>query len=188
MKTFPIIAFGIVSLGILIACSRGRDKTGSPPAKKYPDSIEEILAQPDDLDIIFALQERITRKWEDFGFDNLMEPEKVFLRVEAAEREVNNGGFDQYFFNCEDGEIRDADRAFEAIGAKHTAGIVRKASSVFPAGKPPSDRSERQKMLLEFGPKEEAALEKLDEEFYEYQDNIGELLIEYVRRHKDQFK
>ena len=37
-------------------------------------------------------------KIEEYGFDVLTEPEKVLATIWLLEAEVNNGGFDQFFF------------------------------------------------------------------------------------------
>ncbi len=177
----------VVLLGVFIVWVRKMAPDTSDVFREYPTSIKEILTQPKELDIIIALHQKIDQKWARSDFDSLTKAEKVFLCVNEIENEVNNGGFDQYFLNSLGELVQDAPAAFRAIGADHTAGIVTTACSVFPDGKPPSDREERQQLLLDIGEEGKQLLEQLDDEFFEYKDDLGQLLVEYVRKHKDDF-
>jgi hypothetical protein len=62
-----------------------------------------------------------------------MDAQKVSDLIGALEGEVNNGGFDQFFYN----NAGDNTRALEAIGAFKMADILKRAAAVFPAGMPP---------------------------------------------------
>lgn len=54
-------------------------------------------------------------------------PERVVLAVEAIEREVNNGGFLQFFVNSSLEYTKDIVEAFRLIGCPATAGLCQKA-------------------------------------------------------------
>ena len=60
-----------------------------------------------------------------------MEKTKVVALIEALEAEVNNGGFDQFFFNNAGDQTAETIEALIAIGATHTASIVRAAATSF---------------------------------------------------------
>ena len=53
--------------------------------------------------------------------------ERVVLAVEAIEREVNNGGFTQFFGNSSLAYTKDIVEAFQLIGCPATAELCRKA-------------------------------------------------------------
>lgn len=91
--------------------------------------------------------------------------------VEELEAEVNNGGFDQYFFNSAGGNAAAAIEALDALGAHKTANIVRRACAKFPGGMPPSNRTERQGPLETVSPDSDA-FEDVDDAFYEYEDDL----------------
>ena len=55
------------------------------------------------------------------------EAERVVLAVEAIEREVNNGGFLQFFVNSSLEYTKDIVAAFQHIGCPATAGLCQKA-------------------------------------------------------------
>ena len=98
--------------------------------------------------------------------------------IDALEGEVNNGGFHQYFYNSAGDRTAETIQALEIIGALAMADIVKRAAQKFPYGMPPKDRFERQDVLLEAYPNAEA-FQALDEEFYQYPDNLAALVTKY---------
>ncbi len=108
----------------------------------------------------------------------LMDRLKIEGLIESLEAEVNNGGFDQFFYNSAGDDTADIIRALEMIGASRMAGIVVRAAAKFPGGTPPSDRFQRQKLLQQVSP-ESDAFEELDAEFYGYPDDLSDLLARY---------
>jgi hypothetical protein len=115
-------------------------------------------------------------------FDDLSPAEQVFRAVWDLEADVNNGGFDQYFFNGAGDTAFAVVPALESIGAERMARIAERANSVFPGSIPPRDRTQRQ-LLLETRPEDKHdLLRKLDEEFYRYPDDLTELLYDHVQR------
>ena len=121
------------------------------------------------------------RFWQ-VDFDELSLPERVFRAIWELEGQVNNGGFDQYFFNSSGDTAFAVVDALTAIGAGRTARIAVRANGVFPGATPPRDRHQRQALLNALGPQQKALLEDLDAEFFGYPDNLAELLHDYVRR------
>jgi hypothetical protein len=121
------------------------------------------------------------RFWR-LDFDDLSQAEQVFRAIWELEGDVNNGGFDQYFFNSSGDTAFAVVDALKAIGARQIAGIVAQANGIFPSSCPPRDRDKRQALLDTFGPEKKALLERLDQEFFRYPDNLTELLYEYVKR------
>jgi|ERR1700690_178409 len=107
-----------------------------------------------------------------------MSPEVVAELIEALEGEVNNGGFDQFFYNSAGDNTADTILALEAIGAAKTADIVKRAAAKFPGGMPPKERFARQDVLLAtlHSP---PAFEGLDHEFYDYLDDLAGLVKSY---------
>ncbi len=150
-------------------------------------SIDGILGLDNENQMIIALSERLTAKIQQRGYDSLTEAEKTFNAVYWLEAEINNGGFDQYFFNFAGDYAQETVTALQCIGAHHTSEILLAAMRLFPGSAPSQDHCDRQAQLLSLGEQGETAMHGLDQEFYAYTDPIGSLLIEYVRQHKDQF-
>jgi hypothetical protein len=67
-----------------------------------------------------------------------MQKQEITQLVGALVAEVNNGGFDQFFFNSSSDRTPDILRALELIGASKTADILKRAAAKFPGGMPPS--------------------------------------------------
>src|SRR5437879_8408232 len=93
--------------------------------------------------------------------------------VGALQAEVNNGGFEQFFFNSAGDRTREIIEALSAIGAPHTASIVGRAAAKFPGGLPPEDRFARQRLLLERVSPDSDAFSEEDAAFLEHREEIG---------------
>jgi hypothetical protein len=99
--------------------------------------------------------------------------------VEAFEAEINNGGFDQFFFNSHADRARETAEALKRIGAHHTASILERAMARFPGGAPSPDRDERQDQLETVSPDGKAFNEE-DKAFYRYEDKLDQLMQTYA--------
>lgn len=138
-----------------------------------------------DIDI-FEVYDYICEKCE-YGdsIEKLNEHEKVFFITQILEAEVNNGGFLQFFDNSSGNFANEIVDCFTKIGALKTAKICEKAVAVFD-GFIPTDRDERGDLLesLEC----DDILDECDDEFYEYEDNLEELNIAYIKAHSEFFE
>ena len=139
--------------------------------------------------IVMKIDTYLNSKFE-YGenIEKLNPSQRTFLFVENLEREINNGGFNQFYFNSSGDFSQETVNALLEIGAKKTAEIVKKANSEFKNGIVPKDRTERQNELELIEEKAEENWNKCDSEFYEYQDNLTELLIAFVIKNKSEFK
>jgi hypothetical protein len=114
----------------------------------------------------------------------ITDAERVFICVWQLEAEVNNGGFAQYYTNSSGDLAADAPSALEAIGATHTATIVRAANAVFPNG-PPRDQGVREDA---FDAIADDAFEELDDLFLAYEDDLSSMLHAYVQAHRGEIR
>ena len=160
--------------------------------KKYDASnfdIESVLKNREEVKIIIAISDyinNISNYGENLG--KLTKPQKYFLFIDDLEGEVNNGGFNQYYFNSSGANSLEVIDALNAIGAFKTSLIVKKANEQFPGGVAPKDRKKRITLESEIEDKANPVWEKCDEDFFKYEDNIDELLIKYVKEHKSEFR
>ena len=109
-----------------------------------------------------------------------MDAQQVADLVRALEDEVNNGGFHPFFYNNAGDNTMETIQALEAIGAFKMADILKRAAAMFPGGMPPKERFARQDVLLAKFP-HAAAFNGLNEEFYDYPDDLSGLLAKYLR-------
>lgn len=117
----------------------------------------------------------------------LTEPQKNFYFNQNLEREINNGGLNQYFFNSSGDFAHETINSLKVIGANKTADILQKAIDQFPNKEVPKDRAARQVVLEKIEGTSNAVWEELDQKFFVYQDNLNNLNIDYVKRNKDKF-
>jgi hypothetical protein len=111
---------------------------------------------------------------------SLAEPEWVILAAEALEREVNNGGFQQFFINCEYCSTWVAD-ALDRVGRKDMADLARKAVAALSASLPES--SEALSAQAAAGdPKIMAALEACDQAYYAHAGDLAPNLLAFIKQ------
>lgn len=77
--------------------------------------------------LVLAFEEVLDRKAFHKGLDYLSEPELIILAVEALEREVNNGGYHQFFLNSSKEYAPIVVNALNKISCPKTAEITQKA-------------------------------------------------------------
>ncbi|WP_282162143.1 DMP19 family protein [Ulvibacterium marinum] len=119
---------------------------------------------------------------------NLNESQITFLIIENLEREINNGGFNQFYWNSSGDYANETAEALEKIGAKKTAGIVKKANSEFNNGIVPQDKDKRYAALEKIEEKARENWKNCNAQFYKYEDNITELLIAFVLNNHADFE
>jgi len=120
--------------------------------------------------------------------EKLNPSQRLLLIVENLEREINNGGFHQFYWNSSGEYANETVTALTNIGAEKTARIVKKANSEFSNGIVPMDREKRWNKMDSIDEKAKIVWDKCDSEFYDYEDNITELLIAFVLKNKSDFE
>jgi len=116
---------------------------------------------------------------------SLPEKERVVYTISILDMEVNNGGFNQYFVNGYGQFARETIKGLELISACKTAEILAKALDRVQNGL--ADDDFRKKLLegkikdLYDSDKLDDYLMSLNEEYYEYEEDIGKLLGNYLR-------
>jgi hypothetical protein len=100
--------------------------------------------------------------------------------------EVNNGGLDQYFFNSSGEYAHETVEALKSIGAFKTASILQEAINRWPNGEIPKDIGKRREISLQINPDVDL-FEDLDQKFYEYEEDLNLLNLEYIRKNREDF-
>lgn len=135
-------------------------------------------------EIVESAFEKALEKLGLIGIDALSEKDKVVASIFALEAEVNNGGFDQFYYNSAGDLAFYVPQALRKIGAHKTAEIAEKANSIFGENGPSRDHVKRHHQLAGFGEKHDDFLGELDDQFYEYPHDLYALLEEYlVKQH-----
>lgn len=129
-------------------------------------------------------------KRTDFGkadFAGQSEEQKAFSAIWELESQVNNGGFTQYFENDRGETAGFVAAALRRIGASQCAGIVERAMRAVCGGSTPSDARSWETLIDRMTDETSETLGGLDSEFYQYPDDLTELLFEFVRQHPQVF-
>lgn len=119
-------------------------------------------------------------------YESLSKPEKVYFAVRNLEDEVSNGGFWQFFINTSGRSAPDLAAALETIGAASTARIAREAIAAVGAGVNWGDDADRQARIEELPQSALDKLDQLDEDFFEFPDDLTGLLYQYVADHRQE--
>jgi hypothetical protein len=117
----------------------------------------------------------------------LSDPQRIFYYVQNFEREVNNGGFKQFYNNASGAFAHETTYSLKIIGAYKTAKIVMQANDEFPGRHVPKDRSERQKIVEQIQDSSNEVWKELDQRFLEHEEDLNAYNLEFVRKNKKFF-
>lgn len=154
---------------------------------------DKYISNSDLIDFIYtSAVENLKEEWLETSSPewynhiiSLPEKERVVYTISVLDMEVNNGGFNQYFVNGYGQFARETIKSLELISACKTAEILTKALDNVQNG---LDDDDFRKELLEGkindlydSDKLDDYLMSLDNEYYEYEDDLGKLLGNYLR-------
>lgn len=122
--------------------------------------------------------------------DAVLNPsQKLFEMVYLLEADVNNGGFNQYFFNSSGRDAPEVVSALRTIRANRCAAIVEKALKTVEAGDLNwKDDPARKEFIASLSDEKNDQLEDINIEFWAYPDDLSDLLAAFVRTHSGDFK
>ena len=152
-----------------------------------PD-LDVILAGDDVNSMIIAIDTYISDLCQ-YGerLDRLTEPQLYFYLNQCFERELNNGGFDQYFRNAAGAHAAGTLHSLKAIGAEKTMSLLQAAMDLFPGGEVPQDHDERLEVVGSIEDQVEHQWEGLESEFFAYEDDLNKLNLAFIKAHRDSF-
>jgi hypothetical protein len=148
-------------------------------------SVDELLAiaNGNEIDFLQALEMTIQQKSERVGVDDMTEEEILVLAIEALEREVNNGGYSQFFVNSSREYTPIIVHALLRIGCPKTAEITKSAiAAVGFQGLAPMALAEA---LNAYSGADNQELDDCDQLYYRAGENIGGKLIDFVKDNKN---
>ena len=130
--------------------------------------------------LVFALEQAIRSKPE----TSLSEQDRVVLAVEAMEREVNNGGYQQFFLNSSREFTGFLVHALELIGCPVCASISTDAITIL---KLPEDfdADTVETLASELSDESNEHLDTYDSRYFANRENIEESLFNYIEKHQD---
>jgi hypothetical protein len=127
------------------------------------------------MDIDSLTDTALQKLWKD-GFGALNKREQLLVIIWGLEADVNNGGFDQYYFNSYGDQAKICPSALRLIGANRMAELVELANAEFGPDGPPENRDLRHMHLEKIRDVAETTWEPLQQEFWGYPDDVTGLL------------
>jgi hypothetical protein len=155
----------------------------------------QIIDKLSDEDVEGAIYENIVETFKG-NFDNefqhikkLSAGQQMFWATWILEAEVNNGGFNQYYYNSDGKFAEMALNGLKIIKANKFVDLVSRANSVYEKDKERLSAYDDGSMESFSKSYKDNPLNKFDDEFYdlEKKQNISKLRIKYIREHKSEF-
>jgi hypothetical protein len=112
----------------------------------------------------------------------------IFL-VSLVQAEVQNGGFNQFYYNQRHLTIKHLPEAFKIIGAERYAALMKKANDTYQKHYKQITKSQDGTVDGFIKSYENNPLGELDDIFYDLSDteDLDKLLVKYIREHKADF-
>ena len=144
-------------------------------------TIDEVIALEDDYridSIVLAIENALLERTE------WSPTERIVLAIEAMEREVGNGGFNQFFYNSSNEFAAELPAALRAVGIPEIAVLAERAWQAIGA-QPDWTHDDFEEAAADPA---EAIMDELndcDSAYYETEDNIAGRLFEYIKIHRN---
>jgi hypothetical protein len=151
------------------------------------ENVKQILSEMSGQNAITAIDDLLTPIFYSRP-ESISEEEKVLVYIEELEREVNNGGFYQFFFNSSGDYTEEAVQSLRKIGSVKFLNLLESAIAQFPNSFVPKDSVERQRILKSIEDEAKSVWNSLDSEFYKYKEDIYTLMLTYIANNIEKFR
>ncbi|WP_228520557.1 DUF4375 domain-containing protein [Flavobacterium sp. CSZ] len=163
--------------------------------KIYTKLTEELLDNTSDdklLQLVFDnLSQKNSEHYEN-EFANVMswnKSKQAIYIIWVLESEVNNGGYNQFYFNSSGQFYKYLPDALKLVGANKYSELTKRANETFEKENPKI--TQHQDGTIEGFSKsyEDNPLNKFDDEFYKLYEteNLQQLQVDFIRKHKTEF-
>ena len=148
-------------------------------------STEIALLLNNDSEKIIRIGEIIGKKIKKRdNFEELNEFEKTFIFIDIFENHTTDGGFETFFWNTAGQFSHEILEAYEKIGAKNTASIMYDSFLLFGEIPIPKNTDVRREILSKINPN---SWINLDEKYYNCNDNIVLLVLDFIKNNTTYF-
>jgi hypothetical protein len=132
--------------------------------------------------LVCAFEEALAHKELAFGIGGLSAEERVVLAVEALEREVNNGGFDQLFTNRSKEWVPELVASLQAVGCGAVAELTQEAIDALGIEGPLTVASIDAAMAQD-GEARDDKLADCDDRYYDEAGDLSGPVFDYIKAH-----
>jgi len=129
--------------------------------------------------LVRAFEEGLQRKILRTGERALSKEERTVLAVRALDREVGNGGYDQFFRNSSNKFVPEIVQSLTRIGCRRTAKITQRAINALHSG--PLTVARIKAAMQKTSEDRERELERCDELFYGTPQGIPSRLYAFIK-------
>ena len=133
-----------------------------------------------------AFEEGLQRKVSRTGERALSKEERIVLAVRALDREVNNGGYDQFFRNSSKMYAPEIVQSLARIGCRRAAKITQRAITALHSGLLTLARIDA--AMRETNEERDRELERCDELFYKTPQGIPSHLYAFIKAKRGQIR
>ena len=157
---------------------------------KFGKTVEDVVGQrekTDDWELVSNIGFILFEKEQKQGLGSFSTPERYFYIIEGMMREVNNGGFSQFFFNST-GQLADVlVSALEAINSLEAKKNARKAVDILGTPSSLEDNTRVQHLGKITNDFEQDLWEECDNAFYNLSEPLDTLMLDYVEKNINEF-
>lgn len=144
-----------------------------------PDYYDEIRQISDPYERLIKVGDYVIAKYIAKDYEVLTTVERDILHMSLLVGEVNNGGFDQYFFNTGGDYAVETVETLERIGSSEALALLRQAIGAFGANPLSTDKATRYSQIKNI-PKTVVDLwNELDQQFFRLQEPLWQLVLNY---------
>jgi len=198
------VAVGIIILGIASCKEKSKSNIDVSEVEKSFDDFNKrkiyvkldsstLASIPDDK-LEQAIIDFITSKFnKDFSNEyeivtSLSPGLKAVYSTWILEAEVNNGGFNQFYWNSSGRFAKEAEDGLFLIGALSFLKLMKEANKIYEQEKPRMQEFKDKGTIEAFSESyKETKLNELDDKFYKLTENLSALRIKYIRLHPEDF-
>ena len=163
--------------------------------KVYKDLTKEIINQTPDDQLTTVIFDNISSKLpKDYKKEyktilTLSKGRQAIYTIWCVEGEVNNGGFNQFYFNSSGQYAQLAPEAFKLVGADKLAEVMLRTNNIYETNKKSIKRLQDGTLEGFNESYKDNPLNKLDHEFYELSktEDLNQLQISFIKNNIDQF-
>jgi hypothetical protein len=210
MQTIHLAGFYLASLALTLGCTQPSPKNGTSEMdvddEAFRKSIEdfqnrkiytsldiETLQSIADDDLEQAVVDYVCEKIENAGEERiaiaaLSDGNRALWHTWVLDGEVNNGGFNQYYWNTNGLFSEQAVEAFRFFGATNHATLMQKANTVRAEEEIAMKKYRDENTLVSFSASyDESKLGPIDDEYYSLDEVLSALRIAKIRQSPELF-
>jgi len=161
----------------------------------YKELTEQIIDTTSDENLLQVVFDNLSEKQPtdyEKEYEAVMSWNKsrqAIYMIWALEAEVNNGGYNQFYFNSSGQFYKHLPDALKLVGANKFADLTKRANETFEKENPKI--TQHQDGTIEGFSKsyDDNPLNKFDDEFYDLYktENLQQVQVDFIRKHKTEF-